>query len=60
MADKKWFLKGKLKDNSPWFIPLDKNEITIGRSNDCSLILQDPLRIPPPQPAQNIRRRPYI
>ncbi len=42
MAEKKWFLRGKLKDNSPWFIPVDKSEIIIGRSRDCSLILQAP------------------
>ncbi len=34
-----WFLEGKLKDNSPWFIPLDEKGFSIGRSSSCDLIL---------------------
>ena len=34
-----WFLEGKLKDNSPWFIPVNGSGFTIGRSSSSQLIL---------------------
>ena len=34
-----WFLEGKLKDNSPWFIPVSGRGFTIGRSSRSQLIL---------------------
>ncbi|MDC7238957.1 MAG: FHA domain-containing protein [Spirochaetales bacterium] len=42
MSDKKYFLQGKTKGNNPLIIPLDKPETLIGRSKECSLILQAP------------------
>ncbi len=34
-----WFLEGKLKDNSPWYIPIHDGGFTIGRSSGSTLIL---------------------
>jgi pSer/pThr/pTyr-binding forkhead associated (FHA) protein len=34
-----WFLKGVMKDNSPWIIPIKGLEFTIGRHEDNNLIL---------------------
>jgi DNA-binding CsgD family transcriptional regulator len=34
-----WCLKGELKDNTPWIIPIDNNLFTIGRQENNSLIL---------------------
>ena len=34
-----WFLEGKMKDNSPWNIPIDREGLTVGRSSSCNLIL---------------------
>ncbi len=35
----RWFLKGRLADGSPWTIPIRDSRFLIGRSADCSLIL---------------------
>ncbi|MDA3957138.1 FHA domain-containing protein [Oceanispirochaeta sp.] len=42
MQNTKWSMEGLMKGNSHWIIPVDKNEILIGRSTECSLILQAP------------------
>lgn len=34
-----WFLEGKLKDNSPWYIPVDQIGFSIGRKSSSTLIL---------------------
>ena len=34
-----WFLEGKLKDNSPWYIPVSGGGFSIGRSSRSQLIL---------------------
>ena len=34
-----WFLEGKLKDNSPWFIPISERTFSIGRSSSSKLRL---------------------
>jgi pSer/pThr/pTyr-binding forkhead associated (FHA) protein len=36
-----WYLESKLKDNSPWIIPVNKQEFVIGRSETCDLILNN-------------------
>jgi pSer/pThr/pTyr-binding forkhead associated (FHA) protein len=38
-GDSGWFLKGVLKDNSPWIIPLDRPVFTIGRLGGNNLII---------------------
>ena len=35
----RWFLKGRLADGSPWTIPIQLPRFIIGRSEECSLIL---------------------
>ncbi len=35
----RWFLKGRLADGSPWTIPIRDPRFLIGRSAECSLIL---------------------
>jgi len=42
MENKKWFLKGLMSGSTHWNIPVEKNEILIGRSTECDLILQAP------------------
>ena len=42
MSDIKYFLQGRAKGNSPLIIALEKSETLIGRSKNCSLILQAP------------------
>ncbi len=37
--DTTWYLKGKLKDNSPWIVPLNTGKFVIGRLEGCDLIL---------------------
>ncbi|MBN1647754.1 MAG: FHA domain-containing protein [Spirochaetales bacterium] len=34
-----WYLKGKLKDNSPWIVPINAQPFTIGRLEGSDLIL---------------------
>ena len=34
-----WYLKGKLKDNSPWIVPINSRTFTIGRLEGADLIL---------------------
>ena len=38
-GDSSWFLKGTLKDNSPWIIPLDRPVFSIGRLESNHLII---------------------
>ena len=42
MENKKWFLSGLMSGSTHWNIPVEKNEILIGRSTGCDLILQAP------------------
>ncbi len=34
-----WYLQGRLPDNSPWIVPINKNDFSIGRNDDQDLIL---------------------
>ena len=40
--DPRWYLKGSLSDGSPWIVPLHDRTFSIGRSAECSLILDAP------------------
>ncbi|HKK65672.1 MAG TPA: FHA domain-containing protein, partial [Clostridia bacterium] len=39
MSKSEWYLQGHFPDNSPWVVPIYKNNFTIGRDADSDLIL---------------------
>jgi len=39
MNKSEWYLQGHFPDNSPWVVPIYKNNFTIGRDSDRDLIL---------------------
>lgn len=39
MSASEWYLQGLLPDNSPWIVPIYKNNFSIGRDADRDLIL---------------------
>lgn len=36
-----WYLRGEWGDQSPWNIPLNREEYILGRKEDCDLVLND-------------------
>ena len=39
MKEYLWYLQGRLSDNSPWIVPINKTKFTIGRNENQDLIL---------------------
>lgn len=55
-----WYLKGKLKDNSPWIVPLNAQPFTIGRLEGSNLILSSSTVSRKHSEISILREDPYI